>query len=294
MKFFADTANVEEINYCFSRGVNDGITTNPKIIESTGDLSLGFEGACKAILKRYFQVPVSLETDLGGMDIKEITDSPEKVKDILLSQAYKLASWGNNVVIKIPVCKGGLLAVEELAKKEIKTNVTACMTPYQALEAAKIGATYVSLFSNRMVDSHIIDLAGYSLEEIITNPQWKEIIKSNKEKYLEEAWSRTLNQIAYVAEELESTSSQLIVGSIRSSEDIYKLVKAEPQVITIPPAIVKELENIESLKHTKRSFKASNFYFGNSLYHPMTSYTLEEFEKAADSYRQYNKNFLKI
>ena len=64
MKFFADTANIEEIEYCFSRRVNDGITTNPKIMESTGDLSNGFLEACKKILAHYPKVPVSLETDL--------------------------------------------------------------------------------------------------------------------------------------------------------------------------------------------------------------------------------------
>lgn len=285
MKFFADTANLEEIKYCFSRGVNDGITTNPKIMESTGDLSKGFESACKSILDKYQNVPVSLETDLRGLDVNRLEEFPEKVSEVLLSQAYKISKWQNNVVIKIPICTGGLMAAKELYKRGIKTNVTACMTPYQALQAAKAGVTYVSLFANRMLDGHIIELAGYNLNDVI-NSNWKEILQANKDKHFDEAWSKTLNQIAYVADRLEGMESELIIGSIRSPEDIYKLVEAQPQIITIPTKIVKGLENIADLKMTKRSISPRITDIGDSLSHPMTQYTLEEFEKAADAYRK--------
>lgn len=286
MEFFADTASLEEIAYCFDRGINDGITTNPKIIEATGDLSLGFETACKNILEKYPKVPISLETDFRCTDVKRIHQIPDIVKNVLLQQAYVLASLADNVVIKIPCCEGGILATEKLKKEGIKTNFTACMTPYQALKATDAGATYVSLFANRMLDSHILELAGHSLEEISTKPNWKNIVKENKEEYFEKAWEKTLSQIRYVAEKLEGKKSKLIVGSIRDPEDIYRIVKAEPQVITIPTKIVKELKNIGGLKKTKRSFRQNNAGLGNSLYHPMTQHTLEEFEKCADSYRK--------
>jgi len=288
MIFFADTANLSEIDYCFSVGVNDGITTNPKIIESTGDLSLGFDGACRAILQKYPNVPVSLETDLRGIDVRtlESTD-PRKVRDVLLQQAETLSSLGDNVIVKIPICYGGLLAAEELAKRGIRTNVTACMTPYQALTASRFGIGYVSLFANRMLDSHILDLSGYSLEEITTNSYWKDLVAEAKEKYFEEAWHRTLGQISYVASELDSNpNSDLIIGSIRSPKDIYRIAQTHPQVITIPTKIVHGLENIFELKQTKRSFKSNGIILGESISHPMTDYTLEEFEKAADSYRK--------
>jgi len=286
MIFFADTAALEEIEYSFSVGVDDGITTNPKIIESTGDLSIGFENACKNILQKYPDVPVSLETDLRGINPNEIHKVPEKVRDILLQQANNLISWQNNVVVKIPICEGGILATKILSERGIKTNVTACMTPYQALEAAKAGATYVSLFANRMLDSNILELAGFPLDEITENPKWKEIIKENKNKYFEQAWEKTLNEIAYVAKKLDGTNSKLIVGSIRSPEDILRLVKCKPQVITIPTNIIRELEHIGNLKLTKRSRNPGSVTIGHSLYHPMTQYTLEEFELAADTYRQ--------
>jgi len=203
MEFFADTANIDEIQYCSSQKVNDGITTNPKIMESTGELSLGFEGACKRILQKYPAVPISLETDLRGVDVAQIDELKEKVRDVLLKQAYALADWAPNVVVKIPICEGGLLAVKELSQKGIKTNVTACMTPYQALKAAEAGATYVSLFANRMLDAHILSLGGHALNAILINPDWKNLVQENKENHTEEAWGKTMDQIAYVAETLE-------------------------------------------------------------------------------------------
>lgn len=286
MKFFADTASLNEIEYSFSSGVNDGITTNPKIIESTGDLSNGFREACKSIINKYPNVPISLETDLDGMSLFEVHSKPEKVKKSLLKQAYYLRDLGENVVIKIPICEGGLLATEELFKKGIKTNVTACMTPYQALTAASYGATYVSLFANRMLDSKILEFSNFSLEEIEKNVFWKEVLKENKEKYFEEAWSETINEIAYVAKELEGKNTELIVGSIRSSEDIYRIVKAQPQIITIPTKIVENLENIIELKKCDRKdFDFKNSSFKNSITHPMTNYTLKEFEESAKKYK---------
>src|SRR3989344_1935802 len=107
MKFFADTASIDEINYAFQNHVDDGITTNPKIMENTGDLSRGFEAACQTLLEKYSDVPVSLETDLRGTDISEVPEKHEHVRDVLLKQAYSLAGLGANAVIKIPICDGG-------------------------------------------------------------------------------------------------------------------------------------------------------------------------------------------
>ena len=288
MKFFADTANLEEISYCFGKEVNDGITTNPKIMETTGDLSQGFESACKSILERYPSVPVSLETDLRGIDVPNLDSvNPELVKDILLKQAYDLFKLGENVIIKIPICKGGLLAAMELAEKGIKTNVTACMTPYQALTASQLNIGYVSLFANRMLDGHILELSGHSLDEITTNPNWKEIVNGAKERFFEQAWTKTLSQISYVSEKLDKNPNvDLIIGSIRSPKDIYRIANTQPQIITIPTKIVEGLQNIPEIKKTKRNVEIRDVLMGNSLSHPMTQYTLEEFEKAADRYRK--------
>lgn len=286
MKFLADTANLTEIEYCFSRGVNDGITTNPKIMELTGDLSLGFEAACKSLVQKYSSVPISLETDLRGMSVYDLPQRPEQARDILLEQAESLSKLGNNVVIKIPVSQGGLDVATILEGKGVKTNVTACMTPYQALEAARSGATYVSMFANRMLDAEILSLSGHSLDIILTG-DWKKIVKGNKEAHFDKAWDIVTKKIAYVASELDKTKSNLIVGSIRSPEDIHRLSRAEPQIITIPTKIVEGLENIPSIKARKRdTFDYAGLDLGNSIVHPMTTYTLNEFEIAANTYRK--------
>ena len=89
-----------------------------------------------------------------------------------------------------------------------------------------------------------------------------------------------------MAEKLDGTDTKLIIGSIRSPEDIYRILTCKPQVITIPTKIVQGLENINDLKLTKRSVYPESVVFGDSLNHSMTQYTLEEFEKAADTYRR--------
>tara|TARA_Y100000310_G_scaffold305954_1_gene346674 strand:+ start:207 stop:1100 length:894 start_codon:yes stop_codon:yes gene_type:complete len=288
IRLFADTADLDEIAYCFSRGVNDGITTNPKIMESTGDLSRGFMKACRGITSKYADAPVSLETDLQDVKLINIHKLPANVMDSLFEQGKELRELGENVVVKIPICMGGLAATSLLAEQGIKTNVTACMTPYQALQAAEAGATYVSLFSNRMVDGHILDLAGFGENTIARNPSgWKDLVAQNKEEFLDHAWNRTLIQIGYVARELHNTGSSLIIGSIRTPKDIYKIASAGPQVITIPTKIVRGLEDIEDIKQTVRSIyrDCSDKLIGNSLEHPMSDYTIAEFEEAAESYR---------
>ena len=286
MKFFADTASLDEIRYSFSRKVDDGITTNPGIMKATGDLSKGFIEACRDLVIKYNSSPVSLETDLRGIDMEDFENQDDVViKEILLKQAYELSNLGKNVVIKIPICMGGLLAAKELAEKGIKTNITACMTPYQAMEATKYGKGYVSMFANRMLDGHILKMAGHNLEEILKKPNWKEIAKQHKEKYFDKAWETTLKEIAYVAKRIDGTDCELIIGSIRSADDIYKIASAKPQVITIPTKIVKELKDIEKIKNLKRTIK-KEIMSGNSINHPMTTYTLKEFEDAADIYRK--------
>jgi len=284
MKFFADTASLEEIKYCFSRGVKEGITTNPKIMENTGDLSKGFIGACKDLIREYPSVPISLETDLRGIDMENFENQDNyKIKDILLKQAYDLFELGKNVVVKVPMCYGGLMASEELKKQGIKTNITACMSPYQAITAMEYGKGYVSLFANRMLDSHIIEMSGNNLEKTLEEPNWKDLLKENKEKYFDRAWNKTIKEIAYVAEKAKKTECELIVGSIRTPEDVYKIASANPQIITIPTKIVKNIKEIEELNRVKK-IPIKNISLGNSLSHPMTTYTLKEFELSAKKY----------
>ena len=135
MKFFIDTANIEEIKKGIEMGLVDGVTTNPTLLsKEKKDPQL----VIKEILETV-DGPVSLEviaTDAEGM----------------CEEARKLAALGNNAVIKIPMTEEGIKAVRTLSLEGIKTNVTLIFQPIQALIAAKAGATYVSPFIGRLDD----------------------------------------------------------------------------------------------------------------------------------------------
>src|SRR5690606_27580243 len=135
MKFFLDTANVEEIKRVNRLGLVDGVTTNPTIIAREGR---DFEEVIKEICS-IVEGPVSAEV-IG-------TTTEEMVKE-----ARELAKWADNVVVKIPMTEAGLEAVNILSKEGIKTNVTLIFTVAQGLMAAKAGATYISPFVGRLDD----------------------------------------------------------------------------------------------------------------------------------------------
>ncbi len=149
MKFFIDTANIDEIKKANELGMVDGVTTNPSLVAKEGR---EFKGLIKEICD-IVDGPVSAEVvslDAGGM----------------VKEARELANLADNIVVKIPMLEEGLKAVKTLAQEEINTNVTLCFSPIQALMAAKAGAAYISPFVGRLDDiSHI----GMELvEEIIT------------------------------------------------------------------------------------------------------------------------------
>jgi transaldolase len=139
MKFFIDTANMQEIKDAHALGVLDGVTTNPSLIAKEGiaDRS-GFETHIQAICE-LVQAPVSAEVIA--------TDTTPMV-----AEARTLASLSPHVVVKIPMTTDGLRAVKQLSEEGIKTNVTLVFSPLQALMAAKAGATYVSPFVGRLDD----------------------------------------------------------------------------------------------------------------------------------------------
>ena len=135
MKFFLDTANVEEIKRINDLGLVDGVTTNPSLIAKEGK---DFETVIKEIAS-FVDGPVSAEVvalDYEGM----------------VTEAREVAKWADNVVVKIPMTEEGLKAVNTLSKEGIKTNVTLIFSVAQGLLAAKAGATYVSPFIGRIDD----------------------------------------------------------------------------------------------------------------------------------------------
>lgn len=135
MKFFIDSADIAEIREAVELGVLDGVTTNPSLVAKTGKK---FRDVLDEILE-IVDGPVSAEvtaTDLDGMR----------------REAGDLSKIAENIVVKIPIISEGLKAVRWCSQNGIKTNVTLCFNPLQALLAAKAGATYISPFVGRLDD----------------------------------------------------------------------------------------------------------------------------------------------
>lgn len=135
MKFFLDTANIEQIEEGCSLGIIDGVTTNPSLLSKE-------EGDYRTILKKICEIvkgPVSAEVisqDYKGM----------------IEEAKSLADIDENIVIKIPMIREGIKAGKHLVEQGIKINITLVFSPVQALIAAKIGATFISPFIGRLDD----------------------------------------------------------------------------------------------------------------------------------------------
>ncbi len=135
MKFFIDTADVNEIKEAHRRGWVDGVTTNPSLVAKTGK-------SHHELIKEICEIvpgPVSAEVlsvEAEGM----------------LKEGRELAKIADNVVVKIPLIEEGLIAVKRLHAEGIQTNVTLCFSPVQALMAAKAGASMVSPFVGRLDD----------------------------------------------------------------------------------------------------------------------------------------------
>jgi len=135
MKFFIDSANLEEIKEAASLGIVDGVTTNPTLLAKE-------QGKPEEIFKQICEVvdgPVNAE--VVSLDWQGIVE-----------EGRELAKISDNIVIKIPMTKDGLKAVKVFAAEGIKTNVTLIFSPIQALMAARAGATYVCPFVGRLDD----------------------------------------------------------------------------------------------------------------------------------------------
>ena len=149
MKFFIDTANIEEIKKANELGMVDGVTTNPSLVAKEGR---EFKGLITEIC-HIVDGPVSAE--VVSVD-----------RDGMVQEARELSKLADNIVVKIPLIEEGLKAVKVLAQEGIKTNVTLCFSSIQALMAAKAGASYISPFVGRLDD---INHRGMELvDEIVT------------------------------------------------------------------------------------------------------------------------------
>ena len=192
MKIFIDTASVRDIKEAVSLGIVDGVTTNPTLIARENRPS-------QEILKEICSLvsgPVSAEV---------ISVESEG----MLKEARQLVKIGKNIVIKIPLIKEGLKAVKILAGEGIKTNVTLCFSPSQALLAAKCGATYISPFIGRLDD---ISLCGMDLIRDI------KLIYANY-----------------------SFKTEIIVASVRNPMHVVDAAKVGADIATVPFAVIEQL-----------------------------------------------------
>ena len=196
MKFFIDTAEIDEIKSLSELGLVDGVTTNPSLIYKSGQ---DFKKVIKEI-SSIIEGPISAEVTSK--------DSGE-----MIAQGKELAKIANNIVVKVPLTKDGLIACKQLSSINIKVNVTLCFSSSQALLAGKLGASYISPFIGRLDD---ISSAGLNLiKEIV------EIYNLYK----------------------KDIKTEVLAASIRSPLQVSQVASMGAHVATIPPKIIYQMIN---------------------------------------------------
>ena len=135
MKFFVDTADVNEIRDLSETGLLDGVTTNPSLIAKTG--------------RRFLDVVCEICEIVDGPVSAEVAATDHQT---MLAEGRKLAQLAGNVAVKVPLTPDGLKTCRVLANDGVKVNVTLCFSPAQAILAAKAGAAFVSPFVGRLDD----------------------------------------------------------------------------------------------------------------------------------------------
>ena len=135
MKFFIDTANIDEIREASAMGVLDGVTTNPSLVAREG--------------REFMDVLAEIVKIVDGPISAEVTSSEFEG---MMGQARELAKFHDNIVVKIPIISEGLKAIKACSDDGIRVNVTLCFSANQALLAAKAGAAYISPFLGRLDD----------------------------------------------------------------------------------------------------------------------------------------------
>jgi len=193
MKIFIDTANLNEIRKAKALGLVDGVTTNPTLLVKEG------EETESLIRKISEEVKGPVNVEVTG------TTSEEMVKE-----AKVMATWGEEIVIKIPITPEGLKTVKILSSERIHTNVTLLFSASQAILAAKAGATYVCPFLGRLDD---ISFNGLEL----------------------------IRQIKEIYGNYSDIKTQIIVASIRHPIHVIESGMMGAEIVTIPPAIIEQM-----------------------------------------------------
>lgn len=140
MKFFIDTADLDEIKEAESWGILSGVTTNPSLYAKTGGNLADFEGHMVKIC------------EIVGKDVPVSAESTAETTEGMIEEGRRLASLAPNIVVKLPICEASLPAAHQLAKEGIRVNMTLIFGVPQAMLAARAGARYISPFVGRFDD----------------------------------------------------------------------------------------------------------------------------------------------
>jgi len=193
VKIFIDTANLNEIKKAKALGLVDGVTTNPTLLAKEG------EDAETLIRKISKEVKGPVNVEVTGVTCEEI-----------VKEAKVLATWGDEIVIKIPINQEGLKAVRTLSTEGIQTNVTLLFSASQAILAAKAGATYICPFIGRLDD---ISFNGLEL----------------------------IQQIREIYDQYDEIETHIIVASVRNPIHVIEVARMGAEIVTIPPAILDQM-----------------------------------------------------
>ncbi len=261
-RVFADTGTINEIRPLLDAGIIDGVTTNPTLLKKAGASSWDMaKNMMKDIVKLLDPYPVSLE-------LIELTE------DKMISQAEELASYGHNVVIKVPV--GGYQAVDPsfdkhtglkvlhaLWKKDIKTNATLIFNSAQALWVARAGATYVSPFLGRIADylykhDEVEMPIGNSLYYMEDHRGAKENTKVHNTAYVaaggdrKNAGIRLIHEISVIFSNYE-IKTEILAASYRNDVQVQESLLCGADILTVPAPI---LMRVADHPLTEEGFKA--------------------------------------
>jgi len=193
VKIFIDTANLNEIRKAKALGLVDGVTTNPTLLAKEGKET-------ESLIRK-------ISEEVKGPVNVEVTGT---TSDEMVAEAKVMATWGDEIVIKIPVTTEGLKTVKILSEDKIQTNVTLLFSPSQAILAAKSGATYVCPFLGRLDD---ISFNGIDL----------------------------IRQIKGIYENYDDIQTKIIVASVRHPIHVIEAGLIGAEIVTIPPAILDQM-----------------------------------------------------
>lgn len=193
MKIFIDTANLNEISKAKALGLVDGVTTNPTLLAKEGKDT-------ETLIRK-------ISEEVRGPVNVEVTGATSQA---MVIEAREMATWGDEIVIKIPINPEGLKTVKILSSEGIRTNVTLLFSASQAILAAKAGATFVCPFLGRLDD---ISFNGLEL----------------------------IRQIRGIYDNYDEIQTQIVVASVRHPIHVIEAGLLGAEIVTIPPAILEQM-----------------------------------------------------